>query len=191
MFKNPKITLAIITIPLLGLAGIMTTKTIDVETDTNVERQEFSVVEQKVNLTETKVAEIDTKVEEVKNVQAEQAKEIEEVKTQVQEVKTVIVQAPTPVVAPEPVKVVEIDYCKELQQFIIANNLPISSSRKEASFCSFSFYSKDEKGNSIGNYSIQYSKEANLFAGIVNNKVTDEHRNLNFEQAKAFILSVK
>lgn len=107
MFKNPKITLAIITIPLLGLAGIMAVKPLNVESDTNVERQEFSIVEQKVNLTETKVAEIDTKVEEVKSVQVEQAKEIEKVKAQVQEVKTVVVQAPAPVVAPEPIKVVE------------------------------------------------------------------------------------
>ena len=163
----------------------MSTKTPTVQTDTNVERQEFSVVEQKVNLTETKVAEIDTKVEEVKNVQAEQAKEIQEVKTQVQEVKTVIVQAPAPVVTPEPVKVVEVDYCKELQKFLVANNLPISSSNRKEDWCVFSFTAK------AVNYSIQYSKEANLFAGIVNNKVTDEHRNLNFEQAKAFILSVK
>lgn len=107
MFKNTKIALAIITLPLLGLGGYMTTKPLNVESDTNVERQEFSIVEQKTIQTEVKVAEIDTKVQEVVNVQAEQAKQIEEVKAQVKEVKTVVVQAPTPVVAPEPVKVIK------------------------------------------------------------------------------------
>lgn len=80
--------------------------------------------------------------------------------------------------------------------FIIAtidnlNNFPISSSRKETNFCSFSFYKKDEKGNAIGNYGIQYSKEKNLFASSINQKFTSENLNLNFEQAKSFILSVK
>jgi hypothetical protein len=182
---NTKSLLAITAIPLLGLSIFMSTKTPTVQTDTNVERQEFSIVEQKAIQTEVKVAEIDTKVQEVVNTQAEQAKQIEEVKVQVQKVKTVIVQAPAPVVTPEPVKVVEIDYCKELQKFLATNNLPISSSSRKENWCIFSFTAK------AVNYSIQYSKEANLFAGIVNNKVTDEHRNLNFEQAKAFILSVK
>jgi hypothetical protein len=178
---NLKPILAITTIPLLGLSIFMNTKAPTVETGTNVERQEFTVVETKVADVETKVEAVGTKIEEVKAVQAEQTKQIEEVKQQVQEVKTVVVQAP----APEPVKVVEVDYCKELQQFIIANNLSISSSSKKEGWCIFSFTTKS------GNYSIQYSKEVNLFAGIVNNKVTGEHRNLNFEQAKTFILSAK
>lgn len=181
--------LAISTIPMLGLGIFMVTNIPKAESDTDVQRQEFSVVEQKVNLTETKVAEIDTKVEEVKTTQAQHTEEIKKVKAKLQEVKTVYVETPAPVVAP--IKVVEIDYCKELQQFIIANNLPIHSSNKKEGWCSFSFTSKDEKGNQIGNYGIQYSKEKNKFASSIDNKFTTENLNLNFEQAKAFILSVK
>jgi hypothetical protein len=102
---NLKPILAITAIPLLGLSIFMNTQTPTVETGTNVERQEFTVVETKVAEVETKVEAVDTKIEEVKAVQTEQAKQIEEVKTQVQEVKTVAVQAPTPTVAPEPVVV--------------------------------------------------------------------------------------
>jgi hypothetical protein len=87
----------IITVGLLGVTtalGINAIYTPKVQTDTNVDRLEFSAVEEKTKATEIKVAEIDTKVQEVANVQIEQAKQIEEVKTQVQQVKTVIVQAP-------------------------------------------------------------------------------------------------
>jgi hypothetical protein len=110
---NTKSLFAITAIPLLGLSIFMSTKPLTVQTDTNVERQEFSIVEKQAKETEIKVTKVDTKVEEIATVQAEQAKKIEEVKNQVQEVKTVYVQAPTPAPAPEPVKVeVKIDYDK-------------------------------------------------------------------------------
>jgi NADH dehydrogenase FAD-containing subunit len=106
---NTKSLLAITAIPLLGLGIFMATKTPTVQTDTNVERQEFSVVEKKAIDTEIKVAKVDSKVEELAKTQDEQAKQIETVKAEVQQVKTVYVQAP----APEPIKVeAKIDYDK-------------------------------------------------------------------------------
>jgi hypothetical protein len=117
---NTKSLLAITAIPLLGLGIFMATKTPTVQTDTNVERQEFSVVEKKAIDTEIKVAKVDSKVEELAKTQDEQAKQIETVKAEVQQVKTVYVQAPAPTTtksepAPEAVKVAEpvkIDYDK-------------------------------------------------------------------------------